>query len=383
MVQVRSTPLIEPIEDDPGFSFVTFLWHGSRSTTNVVLFDGVADFDAKSRLQLLAGTNVWYLTFRIRNDARFAYNLSPDDSLVSFYDIKEESAKEARLAMLKTDPLNPHHCPTTFANYGAEASYVELPSARPLLWEESVQPSTRGQVRQAKVISGEPTNMQSFWTYTPAGFDEVRERLPLLIVFDGKRNLSWIPKLLDLLIAQRLIQPTVAVLTDQSMPGMRDTELGCSETYASFLALELVPWARENLHATLDREQTVVAGSSLGGLQALFTAVRHPEIFGNAITLSGSFWWKPTGSEGREWLTGEIMRLPLLPIHVHQEVGLMEPFEAQVETNRHMRDALTAKHYAVSYAEYDGGHSFLNWSGGMVAGLKEMLADGPIHTSDK
>ena len=38
-----------------------------------------------------------------------------------------------------------------------------------------------------------------------------------------------------------------------------------------------------------------------------------------------------------------------------------------------MRDALTAKGYPVGYLEYDGGHSFLNWSGGVENGLKYLI----------
>jgi enterochelin esterase-like enzyme len=51
----------------------------------------------------------------------------------------------------------------------------------------------------------------------------------------------------------------------------------------------------------------------------------------------------------------------------------MESYPVQIETNRRMRDALTAKGYPVGYFEYDGGHSFLNWSGGVENGLKYLI----------
>jgi hypothetical protein len=35
----------------------------------------------------------------------------------------------------------------------------------------------------------------------------------------------------------------------------------------------------------------------------------------------------------------------------------------QIDTNRRMRDALIAKGCPVGYSAYDGGHSFLTWSG--------------------
>ncbi len=40
-----------------------------RSARNVVIFDGVAGFDAKERMLHLEHTNIWYKTYRVRNDA--------------------------------------------------------------------------------------------------------------------------------------------------------------------------------------------------------------------------------------------------------------------------------------------------------------------------
>ncbi len=69
-------PLIEPIPTEKNFSFVTFIWRGNSETRNVVIFDGVADFDAKDQMVNLVHTDVWYKTYRVRNDARFAYRIS-------------------------------------------------------------------------------------------------------------------------------------------------------------------------------------------------------------------------------------------------------------------------------------------------------------------
>ena len=129
----------------------------------------------------------------------------------------------------------------------------------------------------------------------------------------------------------------------------------------------------ENYHATAQSEKTVVAGSSLGGLAAIYAALEHPEVFGKVISLSGSFWWKPTGSSDAEWLTNLVRTSPRLPLRFYLEVGLMESQSMQIDTNRRMRDALIEKGYPVGYFEYDGGHSFLTWSGGMVNGLETLM----------
>jgi hypothetical protein len=97
------------------------------------------------------GSDVWHKTYRVRNDARFAYTLSPNDSLQPFDQVKGDEAMRDRLAMLKIDPLNPHRCPTTFGAYGAESSYVELPDAPHIVCSLPVAESRRGKVTETAI----------------------------------------------------------------------------------------------------------------------------------------------------------------------------------------------------------------------------------------
>ena len=92
-------------------------------------------------------------------------------------------------------------------------------------------------------------------------------------------------------------------------------------------------------------------------------------MFGNVVSLSGSFWWKPQNGGEAEWLTRQVADAPKLPLRFYLEVGLMEGYAMQIEANRRMRDVLAGKGYEIGYGEYDGGHSFLNWSGGTGNGL--------------
>jgi enterochelin esterase-like enzyme len=375
--EVRSSgaPLIEPIGSEPGFSLVTFLWQGNTGTRNVVIFDGVAGFDAKDQMARLDGTNLWFKTYRVRNDAQFAYNLSPNDPLTSFDDVHGDDAMRDRLAMLEIDPLNPHRCPTTFGSYGAESSFVELPDAPKLVWNAPSTKRARGKVQTTAIESAILKRDKKLWVYTPKGFPKNHDRYPLLVLFDGDRNVMWIPTILDNLIAKKKTPPLVAILIDDSQPSARRTELPCNLAFADFLAKELVPWSAERYHTTRDAARTVVAGSSFGGLASVFAGLRHSEVFGNVIALSGSFWWKPEGEKEGQWLTRQLDASPKLPLRFYLEVGLMEGYSVQIEANEHMRDVLGAKHYVLSYSEYDGGHAFLNWSGGMARALLFLMGN--------
>ncbi|MGA3238024.1 MAG: enterochelin esterase [Bryobacteraceae bacterium] len=368
-VRKAGAPWVESIPGDGANSLVTFLWQGDSTTRNVAIFDGVAGFDATDRMTHLAGTDVWYKTYKVRDDARFAYNLSPNDSLDSFDNIKDDEAMKKRLAMFRTDPLNPRRCPSTFGELAAESSYVELSAAPPQPWNAPRADVPKGAVTATTFRSAILKNERKLWIYTPAGFSKSGAPYPLLALFDGDRNVKWVPAILDNLIARKRIPPMVAALVDNPSSAARNLELPCYPPFADFLALELVPYMRENFHAAADPAHTIAAGSSYGGLAAVFASLRHPEVFGNVVSLSGSFWWKPQNGGEAEWLTRQVADTPKLPLRFYLEVGLMEGYAMQIEANRRMRDVLAGQGYEIGYGEYDGGHSFLNWSGGTANGL--------------
>ncbi len=60
--------------------------------------------------------------------------------------------------------------------------------------------------------------------------------------------------------------------------------------FAQFLCDTVVPYIQNNYNVRTDAEHTAVTGSSLGGLEAFYTAMEHPDTFGTAGALSPSFW---------------------------------------------------------------------------------------------
>jgi enterochelin esterase family protein len=123
-----------------------------------------------------------------------------------------------------------------------------------------------------------------------------------------------------------------------------------------------------------DPSRIIVAGSSLGGLAATYAGFRHPEVFGNVLSQSGSFWWKPEGDNRGEWLTHQFKASPKLHVRFYLDVGLMEGGSASdahdmVIVNRRMRDVLRAKGYQLYYQEFNDGHEYVNWRGTFADGI--------------
>jgi enterochelin esterase family protein len=356
----NGTPLIEAIPGDDRHSLVTFLWPGAAGTRNVAIVNGINGAEpAKNQVIHLAGTDVWYRTYEIRNDARFTYAFSPDDTLQSLLD-------PARVPIaFQADSLNPRHFP------GLYPSYVELTGAPPEPWLLHVEGAPAGKVEERSLRSTVLKNERPVWIYTPPGFSRTGERYPLLVMFDGGAYVSMVPSpvILDNLIASKSIPPIVAVFVGNTNRGV---ELQCSALFSDFVANEPVPWARENFFAANDPARTVAGGSSLGGLAASFAGLTHPDVIGNVMSLSGSYWWSPKDDSEAEWLTRQFVRSAKLPLRFFVAVGTMEERASQLVTNRHFRDVLTARGYAIRYQEFNGAHDYLNWRDSLVQGLIDL-----------
>jgi AMP-activated protein kinase-like protein len=122
-------------------------------------------------------------------------------------------------------------------------------------------------------------------------------------------------------------------------------------------------------------------------LQAAFVGLKHAEVFGNVLSQSGSFQWKPDSEKEWEWLKGQFAASPRLPLRFSIEAGRLEgtwwwrslvPASANgtpvadptlLAANRSFKETLQGKGYSVDYTEFNGNHGFLNWRGTLASHL--------------
>ena len=375
-------PMIEPAPGSERDVLVTILWRATEETRNVFVFQ-LPGID-KPMARLL-DTDLWYKTFRLQKGARFVYRLA-----TNLPDPKEWTSLGRFVSAMRTDPLNP----LQFAERANELnpyevtfySAAELPSAEPQLWNVARPKVPAGRVQRDKFNSKLLGNERPIWIYTPHGYAADKKPYGLLVLSDGGLyvNSARVATTLDNLIAAGVIPPLVAVMVDNPDRGR---ELSCSSAYADFLAQEIVPWARANYHATDRPEQTIIGGVSLGGLAAAFVGFKHPEVFGNVLSQSGSFWWKPDEEKNWEWLTRQFAASPRLPLRFSFEAGLLEntcggppgrPFPPPLlVANRNLRDTLQSKGYSVHYTEFNGNHTLFNWRGTLASHLIALVGIKP------
>jgi enterochelin esterase-like enzyme len=391
-INEQGAPIIEPAAESDHDMLVTMLWRAREETKNVFVF---RLGDVSKPMARLLDTDLWYKTFRLQKGARFIYQLA-----TNLPDPKEWRGINQFESALRNDPLNPfqftEHYDELNPYEGNSFSAVELPSAEPQSWNV-VRPNVpTGRVRRDKFRSKLLGNERPIWIYTPHGYAAGTKPYGLLVLTDGGQyvNTVRVGTILDNLIAAGLIPPLVAVMVENPD---RWRELSCNPTYADFLAQEIVPWARANYHATDRPEQTIIGGTSLGGLQAAYVGLKHAEVFGNVLSQSGAFAWKPAAENEPEWLNRQFAASPRLPLRFSFEAGLLEGTwwwrdlmvklpnappanlidPTRLAANRNFRDTLQSKGYSVHYTEFIGNHTLFNWRGTLASHLIALVGIKP------
>lgn len=379
---LKQAPLVEPIPADARHVYVTFLSRAKDGDAPAAVACPL-NFDkaGEGRLERLADTDLWYKTYRVRDDARMRY------AFVTFKagtDPDKLTPQAQALLFLsgRPDPLNPARGGPA-GSFLNKLSLLELPGAPPLTLAKRRDGVPAGEVTKSRFKSRILDNERNISVYTPPGYSKDGPPCHLLVVFDRDQYTADAfvptPVILDNLAAEGKIPPTVAVFVGNVN---RNKELPCNDAFADFLAKELVPQIRADYRVTDKPEETIVAGSSYGGLASAFAAFRHPEVFGRVLSQSGSYWWTKPGDEEHEWLTRQFVTSPKLPVRFYLDVGLWEGgvdkphAPTQVAANRHLRDVLRAKGYDVTYAEFSGNHDYFYWRGTFADGLLA-LVDAP------
>ena len=373
-VQQQGTPLVEPWKE--GQLLVSFLWR-DQGNTNVRLF-GSPSGD-HNPLHRLAGSDVWWTSVVMDPRARLSYALAPDVPQIA------DATQQRRmiLATLQRDPLNPARFPT--ASWSGQddryqgRSVLALPQAPVQPWVAPRAGVPAGTLQRHQLHSRILGNDRDVWTYVPAGAPPQA----LLVLFDAHAYVHDVPtpRVLDNLVADGLLPPVAAVFVGNASPEARGDELPPNPQFARFMAEELMPWVKAQGLGQLARH-TVVAGSSYGGLVSSYLGLTHPELFGNVLSMSGSYWWAPPG-EAPGWMQRAWQGLPspLPNVRFYIDAGLYESGRGGrggiLETGAELADVLRARGLWVMQRAFVSGHDYVQWQASLGCGLVALLA--PQH----
>lgn len=268
------------------------------------------------------------------------------------------------------DPLNPRTTPDGFGNSN---HYFYMPGGgpSPLAQDRSFP---RGQVSRHE-ISGAGLlvgKTRPLYLYQPP----VDEACPLWVVWDGRDYLQrgMLVNIVDALIGQGRIRPVALALLHHA-GSSRLVEYGCSDATLAFTLQELIPFARARLKLIDPAEQPGaygVMGASMGGLMALYTGLRAPDVFGSVLSQSGAF--HLGDSRYRPVVYDLLKNGPAGKLNIHLAVGR---YEWLLEANRDMRAALDRHGYAPGYHEFLAGHNYPAWRDDLAQSLEAVLGASP------
>jgi enterochelin esterase-like enzyme len=333
----RRTPMIDGDQ-------ATFVWQGKRAARLVGDFN---DWDEDSAIRLTrVAPHLWKTTLSFPRDAYFEYVF-----LVG--------------GQNQLDPYNKRRVSNGLGKYN---NYFYMPEGQPSPLVRRARGVRHGLVTRHWVETEDYAAgyRRLVYLYRPVS----SKPTPLLVVWDGLDyfHRAHLVNIVDSMIAQQIIQP-LALAMVQNGKQVRNIEYACSEATLAFLMLKVLPVAYDklNLQDPLVSPGTFgVLGASMGGVMALFTGLRIPEVFGRVLCQSGAF----NHFGHRSVVSDLIQQSDLLPIRIWMDAGR---FENLVGPNRMMKELLLSKGYPVIYQEYNGGHAYTAWGNDLSHGLEALF----------
>jgi len=148
------------------------------------------------------------------------------------------------------------------------------------------------------------------WLYLPPDYASSQRRYPVLYLQDGQNVFDeataysgeWgVDETLGQLAAHKDVPPCIVVAVDNGgehrldeyspWPNAELHKGGEGAAYTDFLARTLKPYIDRHYRTQSDAAHTGIAGSSMGGLIALYAGLKYPAIFGRVGVFSPSVWF--------------------------------------------------------------------------------------------
>jgi enterochelin esterase-like enzyme len=338
MDKIQTTPIIR---DDTAI----FEWRGKKAPQLIGDFNG---WDGRKAITLeQGGQDLWRHKLKLPTTAYIEYAYLLDGKRM-------------------VDPNNPRRVHNGINAYN---HYFYMPGYQPTPLVNRMRGVPHGTVSRHKVVAryllgGDDHTARLFqrdvYLYQPP----IAEPAPLLVVFDGPDYLrrAKLPLILDNLIHQQRIRPLALAMVANGKKN-RFIEYACNDATPGFLLFNVLPLAKKELKL-VDIQKAPgaygVLGASMGGLIALYTGLRHPDIFGQVLSQSGAFY--------PQFVVNDLVQAgQARQIKIWMDVGALEylhPF------NQKMHTLLRTQGYEVSYQEYHGGHNYTAWRDEVATGLE-------------
>jgi enterochelin esterase-like enzyme len=266
------------------------------------------------------------------------------------------------------DPENLVHAQNPWYTYGRA---VVLEGFTPHPMRDLLDGATTGKTESISWAGNIFPGTRRAYVHLPANFDSSRT-YPVFYVQDGVayRRTGKLGAVHDNLVYLGKIKPAIFVCLE---PADRTLEYFLNDAYLEYLLAEVIPEIESRYPVARDAAGRGLWGASLGGLIAMYAALKHSDRFSRVVTQSGAFQGVPGTVYARrapEWLLDQFTDLPRLPLRVSMDCGQLEWL---LGANRRFAAMLFDQQYPHRFAERPSGHNWVTWRDGITDHLEFML----------
>ncbi len=225
------------------------------------------------------------------------------------------------------------------------------------------------------------------WIYLPEGYAKAKKHYPVLYMHDGQNVFDaatssygeWgVDECLDSLI--RSGKPACIVVGIDNGPermneynpyGFQNFGKGEGDQYLDFLVQTLKPFIDKKYHTLPEKENTMIAGSSMGGLISYYAMLKQPGVFGKAGIFSPAFWTAPDIKSLTDSLAFQVNGKFFFYIGEKEGASFVKDMQD-------IEDSLGEKSSAMIYSVTDpaGRHNEKAWRKWFAEFYNWMMADG-------
>ena len=217
--------------------------------------------------------------------------------------------------------------------------------------------------------------------YTPAGYEQSKEKYPVLYLLHGMggdenawSELGRATQIMDNLIASGKAKPMIVVMPNSNISqeaapgetseGLKIPSMQLPKTMdGNFEAAfqDVVNFVEQNYRVKADKAHRAIAGLSMGGFHSLYISINNPSSFDYIGLFSAAI--KPRQKE----VSSPIYKDPESKVdnlfkHSPKLLWMgIGNTDFLYKENADLRHYLDSKHYPYTYLETDGGHIWRNW----------------------
>jgi S-formylglutathione hydrolase FrmB len=212
----------------------------------------------------------------------------------------------------------------------------------------------------------------------PDSYKKKRNSFPVVYLLHGySGNYSnWITKVPELNKYADTYQTLIVCPDGAYSSWYFDSPLDTSYKYETHVATEVVNFIDKNYRSIADKNHRAITGLSMGGHGALFLALRHPDIFGAAGSMSGGVDLKEsknrfdiskrigdTTLHAKEW--HDLTVINLIENYTNTDVKIIFDCGTRdifIDGNRRLHQKMLQLKIQHEYVERPGEHNWQYWS---------------------